>query len=541
MDLISQYAALQKKDAKTEVFWWATTLAWRPTSSDLFLLVCYQEVFRELLSEFADREPGLTVWIEDLWLYHQLQLNFGEDPSVHFLSGGARRLWKEKARILGLGFAKRIRWLILTAYSSLLQKRLWKHAGWSQVPKCSEGIAIYSLPQPRCLDGETGWKDPYLADLDRVLESQGHRVFRFSPPGMPGFEQALAKRGEYFWPLSLNLKWSTIFRICFQWWTPRLLESPRLGWLRIDELIQREVWHDLGLASWCNSILFYECMVAFLSMGKLKAVVFPYENQPWEKMIALAAKAVRKVAPVKVVGCQHSTVPKNFLPYFLGKDERDLLPLPDVIMTSGDYTTRLLKEGGAPGDRLMVSGNLRYQNLKADFALSTKRPDLKKILVVLPLDLRSVRSMLGALKRAFPDFGSSEGLEFFLKIHPVFYHSKDEVVRVFPVTVLEGTFDAAMEKCGTVLSGGSTAGIEAWMAGRNTLRYRSELLIDLDPCEVLGPDEIRVCSDHNLRQQLLDSIFSGTEKPPSQKRLEEFRNSLFAPLSKEAIRMAILS
>lgn len=491
LDFVAEVGRLQPD----QVTWWSTTLSWRCWAiADLYLLSCYLRLSQQLIREAErGRGPRLLI-IEDPWLLRQLYENCGGASHVYF----HRRGWLAREKIwLGIrGALGRARWLFAHGRRAWRLRAVWpRHTRYAAA---APTVAMYSYPQDRCLVGHDGWRDPFLPQLDQFLQGLGYEVMRFSPPHAGGHEQALAARHGYVEPLILYATPGRVWRALSAFWTPRWPRRFVLGGLSVRRLVQREWWQEIGRASLCIYRLYYECFRALLREGHWRYIVYPYENQPWEKLTALCA-AERGVV---TVGVQHSTMSRYYLPYFLGRGEADWMPLPDIIGAAGPYPLQLLREGGHPGNRLRLCGSIRYAHLRDRSPLG--RAPLTDILVVLPDDSFAGKHLLAALGRSFPSGGADEGLRFHLRFHPATTDVSMEDVP-FPAREAAPDFEGALQQCGLVLTTGSTVAVEAALVGRAVVRYHPPLLIDMDPAEVYG-DAIPVCSDSTLRQVLLDLI-----------------------------------
>ena len=88
--------------------------------------------------------------------------------------------------------------------------------------------------------------------------------------------------------------------------------------------------------------VFYEYEVAkLLSKWKLKRILFPCENQTWEKVYTILKK---KQKNPKIIGYQHSGLSQKMLNYFPSKIDQSLPIFPDTILTVGQIFTKLLNE-----------------------------------------------------------------------------------------------------------------------------------------------------------------------------------------------------
>ena len=142
--------------------------------------------------------------------------------------------------------------------------------------------------------------------------------------------------------------------------------------------------------------------------------------------------------------------------------------------------------------------------------------------------------LLEAVRRAFPDGGKGDGIEFYLRPHPLYAAGASRAG--FPVTVLPSSFrdvGEALGQCGLVLFTGSTVGFEAIAAGRPALRYRPETTLDVDK-EVYG-EALPSCGERDLKEKLLGLARQG---PPAgwETKARGQVLQLFAPFNITAVK-----
>lgn len=492
--------------------WWATTMSWKVWSaSDLFLLVAYLQVGERLAVDAVDRGAALTIVVEDPWLLAQLASQLRGRP----VRVDTAPLWRHKVTCATLGLLRRLSWLRVTLHARRCQRR-----ASATVPPPSPGdVAMYSVPLDRCIQPNGTWRDPFLADLDLVLQAQGWNVRRFSPPETVGFESAVAERHTYFHPLIAYASNRAIARSLAAWWAPRG-SWPSVAGLNVARLAEREWWTDVARANWCRYRLFLECARAFFGAHAWACAVYPLENHPWEKMLVAAARE----AGVRTVAVQHSTLSLNYLSYFLGRGEAEVMPVADAILASGEYARGVLADGGYPPGRVVLTGSLRYQHLAPAAAVGPATD----VLVALPIDRPMAEHLIAALGAAFPDGGAANGVRFHVRAHP----STPVDLQVLGLQAERSTGDLAeaFRRCGSVIFVGTTLGPEAAASGLRALRFRPELLIDVDVAEAVG-DALPSCSDADVRAALL-ALVAGP--PPSIDR-EALLRMLFAPVDTGAL------
>jgi len=515
LDLIAREGAPLGKDPR----WWAGTLSWKfPAVSDLLLLTSYVSLCRRL----AD-DPGLlgaadlTVVVEDPWALRQIEEALRDREDAEFPERPS--LGAAAARTFILGLARRVKWFGRMLRTWTAQRRSW--AGARGRPP-QEGVVIYSHLSARFLEGETGWVDPFLSGLEEELREAGAGTVRVTYPDTTGFEAELAKRKAYVVPLILHASLGDILRSLFAV-PPRIRRAERVADVPIGILLRREWWHDFSRAGRCAFMLLHACARGFMRTGDWKALVFPWENQPQERMLLLAAQE----AGVRTMGYQHTTVPSFQLPFFLGKGESAYAPLPDLILTSGEQPLEALAEGGIPRQRLRVGGTRRYRHFLENDTSALKKTG-KDVLLMLPIDRFQSRPLLAALRRAFP--GGGEGFDFLLRAHPS--DPIDPASVGFPVADGGGPMGEALARCGAAVFTGSTAGLDALLAGHPVLRYRPDSLLDFDPCDMFGEDIFPTASDADLGEKLA-SLRRGDRSVPEEALRKTLRR-VFSPLDRPA-------
>ncbi|MCX5709100.1 MAG: hypothetical protein NTY14_09075, partial [Candidatus Omnitrophica bacterium] len=161
---------------------------------------------------------------------------------------------------------------------------------------------------------------------------------------------------------------------------------------------------------------FYNLLMFYSIKGLVKSVkpekfYYPFENRPFEKMAVLA---LRRFSPAtRIVGFQHTalTIKKN-LGFYISKSERDVVPLPDTILTMGPATRKIMEESfNLPAGLIQVGCALR-KSVKAGI-LKSRPGNVCNLLVVLSADLYEYSGVLGFLNE-----GLKDNLDYKLIIRP---------------------------------------------------------------------------------------------------------------------------
>ena len=515
------------KEQRDIIAWRSSAIAWKSWgASDLFLLVCYLKVGIDVIREAEERQLSLVLIVEDPWLFEQLKDTFRAQSGVQFLRGGG--LWQHKVEAIVFGIARRFWWLLRMLWYGMRQS-FFSGRGGSLPQKPT--VALYSYPalSNACKNG--GWSDPVLPDLDRLLQNIGYEVIRFSDPQCWGLERQLGERVSYFRPLILYSTVSSIIASLFSLlWSknaiPNYVADVDVRWL-----IEREWWLEAGRSAVCRYKIFYRCLNEMLRRESWDWIIFPYENQPWEKLLVQCARE----AGIRTAGVQHVPLSVYSLSFFLGQGESSHMPIPDVLFTSGAYAQKAFEDGGIPHERLIMCGSIRHAHLAAQssegLTVRLNSAPLTEILVGLPLDIYTTRHLLAAIAAAFPQGGKQENIRFHVKAHP---RRPLDIHRLgFPVVAAPASFEDALQHCGLVIFGGSTVGPEAVAWGRMALRYRPELLLNLDQSEAYG-DLIPSCTDGNLRKVVLELLGSQSNSPRVE-HVKEATSQIFAPFNRAVV------
>lgn len=145
---------------------------------------------------------------------------------------------------------------------------------------------------------------------------------------------------------------------------------------------------------------------------KLKTFIQTFENYAWEKMTLLGIREF--CSDNALLGFQHAYVSRNSFKYFPGKMERDVMPLPDRIVTMGKRTREIMERFGSYNkDTLKVGCALRqgYLNNIKPF----KRRRMNRIVVPLTMVKKESVILMDFLYRS--GLAKSE-LEVVIRCHP---------------------------------------------------------------------------------------------------------------------------
>lgn len=133
--------------------------------------------------------------------------------------------------------------------------------------------------------------------------------------------------------------------------------------LDVTKILTRCLKKDYEAGEINKNLMYYYYAKGLSKKAKIDTFMFTFENQAWERMSILALK--RYVSNARLFGYAHSSITQSQLGYFISKEEQDIVPLPDKIITAGKEPQLILSSNGNyPGRTKLVEGcALRYEYL----------------------------------------------------------------------------------------------------------------------------------------------------------------------------------
>ncbi|MBI4353714.1 MAG: hypothetical protein HY595_00610 [Candidatus Omnitrophica bacterium] len=523
------------------VSWWASTFATSsPLQTDVFLLICYTR----LIDAWLCSTPPATVRcivVEDPWLALTLRWQFGRDLRVAWrgvgLAACARDALKWLSRVPRAVLAT-----VRSAMTSYGLVRLWFPRTWESLEgRRRDTTLLYTWIRPECFQQPGRLSDAWTGRLDAMLTAAGERVTRLTPAEIP--PPLLRRLRQHAVPCLVTpryLGWLDVVRTLCAWFRVHHLGALAQcqGW-DYRWLVRRETLREWGRVDFWHYRIGYFAMrrLAGRVGASVRCVIYPFEDQPWEKLLCLAW---RERAPhVKLVGYQHSWVPPLLLPYTLGRGAEEITPLPDQIVASSVFNLEQLKIGGYPLARLVNGGALRHEYLH------TKLEELiqqrvarygrnratapRTVLVTFPISRPHASRLLADLSEAFRQPLMSESkaggsVRFLLKFHPAL-----PLTHLVPygfalpswMKMTELSMPRLLPDVDLLLYVGPTSSWwEAFLCGVPVLKYRADL-VDIDAGQEPEAMPVPVCNGASLRASVEATLKAGTPVRPVAAALVE--------------------
>jgi hypothetical protein len=250
------------------------------------------------------------------------------------------------------------------------------------------------------------------------------------------------------------------------------------------------------------------------SIGNVRAVLLMGEMYEFAMPVIAAARRLK----VTSIGAQHGTIFPMHLIYTAPRGQIDAAPTPDRFAVYGDFAKDTLTTiGEFPADRIVVTGSPRFDHL----ALPTADRESARRELGLPADRRVILFATqryawfkSAVRALFDALASRDDCMVVVKAHP-HDRSLDDYRRLAAaagaerVAFFADRFDELLTACDVLVSGSSTAMLEAILLGRRTICVNFSSEADRYPYAEEGgslgassADELRAAVDAALDPRL---------------------------------------
>lgn len=211
----------------------------------------------------------------------------------------------------------------------------------------------------------------------------------------------------------------------------------------------------------------YKCQK--LAEHRVKAFIYVFENQSWEKV---CCDRLREHG-IHLIGYQSSGFSPVFLNFFPTEEDANQHPMPDILLTVGDYFRQYLLEYGHYSVPIETFAALRFSYPTEDgryVVLSPNADVVGRILYAFPVQKEQYVATINDLVEVF---GDGE-IEVDLKLHPLYQLSDLKGIADLPNNfkiVSDVAMDALRETYDCLLFNDNSFGIEALMKGVKSYQY----------------------------------------------------------------------
>jgi hypothetical protein len=522
-DYLEWFSALGS-DQPDPLIWWSSAMASKsPLQTDFYDLLCYVELVKRWTSQ---EKMNLWIIVEDPWLIWLLGSNKFRKGCI---SGALikKMMW---------GFAKAVvarAVFFVESFLLLLISHFIPHRVSLDPATPVSVLFTWIIEKSFRPDGTI--QDIYTGELADVLRSMGRQVV-FLTPGYvnPAYLWKLRRCKS---PLLLSPRYirpCEVFKIAFSFFHLHRLNDHRFfrGLDHRALLLRSWIAEQERRTTLRNRLL--SAIAGNMSdvLGKqIRTIIYPFENQSWEKAFCLGWK---EKGNVRLVGYQHAAFGEFSIHFFSGLAERKKMPLPHHIVASGQSGYDLLIRAGYPEDMLSIGGALRYKYLHKLASEQSNSSD-EIILALFPGFPTAASLFYEALVRGWQH---NRKYQLVIKCHPML--PLDKIIRAVPIEPIpfmnksSDSLDNLLTRTKLMIYAPSTtAFLEGYAMGIPIIRFRGSFL-DMDRGVGDIENELSFATSGtlwNCMEKLLEESNRNQKNSPVKRKA--FLQRVFPPLQKD--------
>ena len=330
-----------------------------------------------------------------------------------------------------------------------------------------------------------GYKDAFFGVLPDFLKRKGKRVliFAMSQAPLKRILEGIQNSNDFpVIPLEVLLTWRDLLLCLLRLLSYRLpIKNALFMNYDVTPIVADALARDLRESSPLIAIFHKKAVERLSQWIDIETLALTYENNPWEKMLILGLKG--NSPETKIIGYQHTVIPRASINMFTSKKELRTMPMPDIIITTGLVNKETLLNYSAISDDMVKAGPaLRFEYL---FEMERSvRPGSRRLL----LGLEGIFEVHHMVNYVLDELKDRRDIEITIRTHPVLPYSTIEHkirhdIDSYPHVSLS-IGKALMEdlsECDVLMYWGSTLGIEAMKLGIPIIHFDTGSLLSYDP------------------------------------------------------------
>jgi hypothetical protein len=501
---------------RSELRWNATDLAERNVFTSNFIHGCCCALGLDRM--LRTTEDDLLIVVDDPLLGRRLAA-IARARGREVESPGARPLAVVRARSVAAGLAHRLLFLgRLAATRRAIRRRLDPRR---KQPKLDVLLVTWADPETFSPEAPVE-REMYFGRLPAELRASGQSVGFLANPTTWTYplDDILRNVGSAADPVvvpeeTVRLRDGVAIALSTLVAPARLSGPFEAGGLDLSGLISDELRREWSKPRQLWALEFFYVGRFLAGQGRPAKVIFPFENQPWEKTLRLGLRAA--LPETESVGFQHTPVSEHWFPYFASRRDVAAGQLPDRLLTIGRHWCRLFAASGYPPDRLEIVPALRHAHL-ADLRGARARGSDERSVVLVAGSIGPGDS-LELVVKSLEALDEVAGTHVRIKLHPKLGVSQETFERrvrdalgrqalAANVSFVGGSVLDALRDTDVVLYNTTSIAYEALAFGTPVVFVESDFWFDIDPLPPGGdvreaartPAEIRAAIERLLRE-----------------------------------------
>ena len=465
------------------LIWWATDIASknRFTSKISFLL----QQFQTAVETIAEEDYDHLIIINPSWVILDSLKKVLKNRSAQFVCLGSRfSKWKE----ICFGWCRRILSILfntlrVSVRKSYFQKKL-KHIIKKALSHSKSSYVIKTFIYDHSFSGNGIYRDSFFGALPEFVKGKKQVLIYANILGNNKLciEKIRKCVSHAILPVEIFLSytdiWSALIRSLFC--KIKIRKETLFFGYDVYDIVKNELLRTYNGISFYQ-FLHYWSTRKLLQLTYVETFLLTYENNPWEKMCMMA---IREYSPkTKIIGYQHTVVPQASANMFISRKERDVIPMPDKILTVGETPKKIMERYGSFEEgQVDPSCGLRFEYL---FEISkSERKKSGNILVVLE-GIFEVYKMVNYVLR---ELQGNTKYQVTVRTHPVLplnrmAHKLEHRIDDIPSFNIScnPSLKKDIEWADIVIYWGTTVALEALSVGKPVIHYEMDSVLSYDP------------------------------------------------------------
>jgi len=422
-------------------------------------------------------------------------------------------------------FIKRTYYIIESILKLIITRFLYRNK--INIHERKDQIFILTWMDLRSFDKNFNYNDPFFGDMPLKLRERGKKII-IVPYILNNFVSILKsinKSNEEFLLIEsfLNIYDILHINIINMLDIPKRKKYPSFVGFEISDII-----YDENKRNWreprTSSLLLLYKFVNKLNRNRVPIDVFiyTYENHIREKILNMALKEY--YPETLIIGYQHATVSKMYLDHFFSREELNVLPLPDRLITNGKYYEKLFKESGYPPDKLFCGGAIRYSNLVKSMNITIQKRIRTGPPSIHVTTSTGMNEAIELLWKVFEAFKNSLEYKIIIKSHPSMpykYFSKrtDHFKLPSHFSISDQPVTELLKESDILIYTTSSTCVEALALGVPVIHVESDFIVDMEILDFKPEIRYSARNKEALKEQVV-SILKMKEKDLLEKRVE---------------------
>ena len=385
-----------------------------------------------------------------------------------------------------------------------------------------------------------GYRDAFFGTLTEFLKREKQVVIYANILGAYGIclERIKKCSPQTVLPMEAFLSGADIFNAFFRFLFCRIRIQKQAFFCgyNVSDLINNELvrtHHGISFEQY----LHYWMTRRLLQVARVETFLLTFESNPWERMCIMAA---RESSPgTAIIGYQHTVIPQASVNMFPSRNERDIIPMPDRILTVGEAPKEIMERyGDYKKGQIESSCGLRFEYL---FKLSSgERKHTGQILVAL----EGIFEVYKMVNYVLNELERNSHYQVKIRTHPVLPVKSFRHKLVYNLNNVSNfcisnntSLKDDIEWADVVIYWGTTVALEALSVGKPVIHYEMDSVLSYDPlfeCEHLK----RVVSDGKPLLPVIEEFYALTDEQYYAERADARRylDRYFSPITEKGLR-----